>query len=70
MKLCRLQITLDKGTHVELGTTVNIRITRSDDPNELNVQRIVPDNDFESYWDYVWDVCKQLLDDEISKESE
>jgi len=68
MELQRLQVTLDKKTHHYLGTTVHIQITRSDDPREVHIQRIVPENDFESYWDYVWDACKQLLDDEIKKE--
>ena len=67
MKLNRLQVTLDKDMHSELDTTVHIQVTRSDDPNDVHVQRIVPDNDFESYWDYVWDACKGLLDDELRK---
>lgn len=65
MKLNRLQVTLDKGMHSKLGTTVHIQVTRADDPKDLHVQRLVPDNDFESHWDYVWDACKRLLDDEL-----
>ena len=64
--LSRLQVTLDKTTHPNLGTTVYVKIVRSDTPNDLHVQRIVPNNDFESYFDYVWDACKRLLDEAIA----
>lgn len=35
--------------------------------DDLHIRRIIPDNDFESYWDYVWDVCKALLDAELKR---
>ena len=70
MKLNRLQVTLDKEIHGRLGDTLHIRVTRSDDPNEVHVQRVISSNDFESHWDYVWDACKRLLDDELAKELE
>lgn len=67
--LSRLEVTLDKTTRPSLGTVVHIKIVRNDEPNDLHVQRIVPDNDFESYFDYVWAACKRILDEELKKDA-
>ena len=61
--LDRLQVIIDKQVHKELGTTVRIRVDHDGTSNL--VQRIVPDNDFESHFDYVWDACKNILDEEL-----
>lgn len=68
MKFQRLQVTLDTKTYSDLGTSLRIRLNRSDYPHNLYVEKIIPDNDFENHWDYIWNACKRLLDDELKKE--
>ena len=65
--LNRLQVTIDKEMHRELGIFIHVIVSRGDG-NDLHVRRQIPENDFESYFDYVWRECKHLLDDEIKKE--
>ncbi len=61
-----MQVTLDLELHKHLGTALIIRVEIQGE-GEVQVKRIIPDNDFESRFDYVWDACKQLLDNEIKK---
>ena len=66
--LNRLQVTIDKEMHRELGIFIHVIVSRGDG-NDLHVRRQIPENDFESYFDYVWKVCKHLLDEALEKES-
>lgn len=63
-QLKRMMVILDTEQHPDLGTTLHIEVKRVGE-NDVHVKRIIPDNDFMSHWDYVWDVCKRLLDDEL-----
>ena len=66
----RLQIVVEPESQVYRdGTNVarlNITVSRFG-KEDVHIQRLVPDNDFESYWDYVWNVCKNLLDEELKR---
>ena len=67
MKLQKLQVTLEpyalfsdaQGKALMIDVEVGGQET-------LHIKRIVPDNDFESYFDYVWNACKELIDAEIN----
>jgi len=65
--LNKLQVTIGKEPHRELGTFIYIIVSRGDG-KDLRMRRLVPENDFESYFDYVWKVCKHLLDEALEKE--
>ena len=64
--LNRLQIIMDTHHHPSLGTTLYVEVLRDKGP-AINFKRIIPDSDFESYFDIVWRGCKQLLDEELKK---
>ena len=66
--LNRLQVTIEKESRRELGTFIYI-IVSLEDGKDLRMRRLVPENDFESYFDYVWGMCKRLLDEALEKES-
>ena len=65
--LNKLQVTIEKEPHRELGTFIYIIVSLGDG-NDLRMRRLVPENDFESYFDYVWKMCKHLLDEALEKE--
>lgn len=67
--LSRLQITIEPERILQNGvltTFLQITISRFG-KDDLMIKRIIPDNDFESNWDYIWDGCKILLDDELKR---
>jgi len=64
--LNRLKIIMDTHHHPSLGTTLYIEILRDIDP-PISIKRIIPNSDFESYFDIVWRGCKQLIDEELKK---
>ena len=65
MKLQKLRITLEpyglypKGTGLVIDVEVGGR-------EAIRIKRIMPENNFESYFDYIWNECKNLIDAEIS----
>ena len=67
--LNRIQVTIDKERDRELGVIIRITVSRFNE-HDLHIQRVVPDNDFESYFDYAWRICKQMLDAALAKELE
>jgi len=67
MKLQRLRVTLEPYALPMQEQTALVIEVEIGGQETLRVKRIVPENDFESYFDYVWNVCKKLIDAEIDK---
>ena len=65
MKLHRLRVTMDPYHDYE-GTILYAEVIREGKP-PIEVRRVVPDNDFEGLFDYVWNEVKKLIDVEIAR---
>ena len=70
MKLQKLRVTIEPFVlhsldplDQETALVIDVEIGGRDD---LQIRRIMPENDFESYFDYIWNECKKLIDAEIS----
>ena len=61
----KLRVTIDTVQRREMGTVIHVIVTKSDEPSDLHIQQIVPTDDFESYWDQVWNSMKRQLDKEL-----
>jgi hypothetical protein len=68
--LRRLKVTIEPEWNTYRDGTnhskINITVSRFG-KEDVHIQRLVPNDDFESYWDYVWKNCKLLLDQELKR---
>ena len=68
MKLQKLRVTIKPfALYSRLQETALVIDVEVGGQEDLHIERIIPNNDFESYFDYVWNICKRLIDAEINE---
>ena len=67
MKLQKLRVTIEpfvlSPAYQEAALVIDVEVGGRE---AVRIKRIMPENDFESYFDYIWNECKRLIDAEIS----
>ena len=58
----RIVVTLEPEQYASGINILRVKIERLGE-EDVHIQRAMNVSDFESRWDYEWDVCKQLLDE-------
>ena len=64
----RIIVTLEPEKYPNKVTILRVKVERFGE-EDVYIQRMMNESDFESRWDYEWNICKRVLDEELCQSS-
>jgi hypothetical protein len=67
MRLNRLRVILEPTTHFEGASTLRVKVELDEVKDSLHYDLVIPDDDFETRFDFAWRQAKYELDNFIEQ---